>query len=95
MTASAARLIEDLQRMLVDIDELAKRVPPESGAALDGEPCKVSALLSNARTKVSELKDSLVERVQTTDQQLHDNAWKSVGAAAAIAFVAGILVGRR
>ena len=94
MTANAARMIEDLQKMLMDIDELARQVLPEKGTA-NGESCNVSALLTNARTKVSELKESLVERVQGADRQVHDNAWKSVGAAAGIAFVAGLLVGRR
>ena len=97
MTASAARMIEDA--MLRHIDEVAKRVLPEAqaanGQACDNGTCELSTLLTSARTKVTELKDTLVERVHSADQQVHDNAWKTVGTAAAVAFVAGLLVAKR
>lgn len=95
MTTSASRLIEDLQAMLVHIDELAKRVLPESGQAANGQSCEMSSLLMNARTRVTELKDTLTERVSAADQQVHDNAWKAVGIAAGVAFLAGLVVARR
>src|ERR1043166_5575511 len=96
MTTNASRLIEDLQAMLVHIDELAKRVLPENEQhAANGQSCEMSALLMNARTKVTELKDTLTERVHAADQQMHDNAWKAVGIAAGVAFIAGLVVARR
>jgi ElaB/YqjD/DUF883 family membrane-anchored ribosome-binding protein len=47
------------------------------------------------RAKITEVKDSMVQRIHDTDQRVHDNAWKLMGTAAQMAFAAGLLVATR
>jgi ElaB/YqjD/DUF883 family membrane-anchored ribosome-binding protein len=84
------RLFEDIQRVLSDVDELARAIGVEPAA--NGSPNGVDGIVAGVRAKVSELKNALVHRVHETDQRVHDNAWKLIGTAALIAFAAGLLI---
>jgi ElaB/YqjD/DUF883 family membrane-anchored ribosome-binding protein len=95
---SPEQMIEDIQNVLADVEELARAVAGENGQngtpAGNGAPTVdgLESLVASARTKVAAVKEGLVQRVQATDRNVHDNAWKLIGTAALIAFAAGLLI---
>jgi ElaB/YqjD/DUF883 family membrane-anchored ribosome-binding protein len=95
MATSAERMVQDLEAMLTEIDNLAKAVLAEAGNGKQAEVSGLHATLANTRAKATELKDALVHSVQTADRKVHENAWTSIGTAAFVAFLAGMLIGSR
>ncbi len=98
MATSAERMIEDLHKVIMEIDELVREAVAETG---DGKVGKVPALrgaLANARARVTQLKDTVGRdvrsRAENADRYVRENAWASIGTAAAAAFIAGLLIGR-
>jgi len=94
MANQSERLVEDLTRLVADIQRLTKALyPPEEDEK--GGHADLATLLDSARLKTSQMRDSLSRSVREADQQVRENAWKSIAIAAAAAFVVGILVGRQ
>jgi ElaB/YqjD/DUF883 family membrane-anchored ribosome-binding protein len=101
MTVSSQQVLEDLMRVLGDIDELVKAsaAPPGDGkstaAAADPE---LDRKLTAIRARIDNVKDRIArgvhERVEAVDNYFRENTWKTVGTAAALAFIAGLLIGR-
>ena len=59
----------------------------------------VAARRSAAKLRLQELQGEAVDRAKDaarfTDDYVHDNPWTAIGVAAAIGFVAGLLLNRR
>lgn len=98
MSTTAERMIEDLHKVISEIDELVREAATEAG---DGKVGRIPALrgaLANARARVTDLKDTMGKdvktRAQTANRYVRENAWVSIGTAAAAAFIAGLLIGR-
>lgn len=55
--------------------------------------------LSGAKERLSDAQDVVFDRTKAaataTDQYVHDNPWPSIGIAAAIGLLVGIIIGRR
>jgi ElaB/YqjD/DUF883 family membrane-anchored ribosome-binding protein len=101
MSVSRQQVLEDLMRVLGDIDELVKAsaAAPGDGKAAEASSdpeldCKVAAI----RQRIDHVKDRITRgvhaRVEAVDNYFRENTWKTVGAAAAVAFIAGLLIGR-
>ena len=98
MASIAEHLVQDMQRVLTEIDELAKRVESEAGKVAGGPSSGLPLTLADARARLSELKDTLTRdlrtRARSADHYVRDNAWASIGTAALAAFLAGLIIGR-
>jgi ElaB/YqjD/DUF883 family membrane-anchored ribosome-binding protein len=99
MTVSAQQVLDDLMRVLGDIDELVKAAAaaPAEGKGAAPDPLldrKVAAI----RARIDGVKDligqKVHQRVEAVDHYFRDNTWKTVGTAAAVAFVVGFVLGR-
>src|SRR6185503_14991244 len=92
MNVSPQRVLEDVTRVLGDLDELLKAASTASG---DGKEAATTdpeydRKLAAIRARI----DNMQERVAAVDDYFRENTWKTVGAAAALAFIAGLLIGR-
>ena len=98
MSVSSQQILEDLRRVLGDIDEILKSgaaTPPGEKPERDPE---LERKLTAIRLRIEGVKEGLGRelhrRVEAADQYFRDNTWKTVGAAAALAFIAGVVLAR-
>jgi ElaB/YqjD/DUF883 family membrane-anchored ribosome-binding protein len=60
---------------------------------------KLQDNLAHARASLADAQAAAIEKAKAvgraTDDYVHENPWKSVGIAAGVGFVVGLLIGRR
>jgi ElaB/YqjD/DUF883 family membrane-anchored ribosome-binding protein len=92
-------LVEDFGTMLTEAEDLLKRAGNETGDRARDLRSQVEAKLLSAKLRLQELQGETVDRAKAaarvTDDYVHDNPWIAIGAAAAIGFLAGLLMNRR
>jgi len=92
MNAPVERVVGDVKILAADIEELVKATATQSGEKIAEARMRVQQALASA-------KDTVVvrgsEAARATDRYVHENAWKAVGISAGIAFLVGLLIGRR
>lgn len=92
MNAPVERVVGDVKILAADIEELVKATATQSGEKIAEARVRVQQALATA-------KDTVVVRgadaARVTDRYVHENAWKAVGISAGIAFLVGLLIGRR
>ena len=97
IAVSKQKLIEDFDAVVKDTEKLLKALAAsgaEKGSALSAS---AEQSLKAARERLEELQEGVVERsraaAKATDDYVRENPWQSVGIAAAIAAVAGFVMG--
>ena len=97
--ATIDTLVDDFQAMLTQAQELLTQSGAESGEAAQVMRAEVQAKLLAAKLRLQEIEGQAIDSVKAvkdaTDAYVHENPWRSVGIAAAIGFVAGVLLSRR
>jgi len=97
MSVSSRQVLEDLMRVLADIDELAKAAAAPATGSASQDPAldsKVAAIRARIDDVQQAITGALHHRVEAVDGYFRDNTWKTVGVAAALAFIAGLVIGR-
>lgn len=94
------RLITDVKSVLGDAEDLLKQAAATSGDRASELREKALVSLRRARERLVDVQDSVYyrgrEAARATDDYVHDNPWRSIGAAAAIGLMIGLLLnGRR
>lgn len=96
---SVEKLMEDLRRVVVDVEGLVKATAGQAGERLGEARAKAEDTLRSARERLSEFeeqaREKAVEAAGEADRLVRDNPWQAVGIAAGVAFLLGILVSRR
>jgi len=89
----------DLQDVLADTEAMLKDVANESGEMASALRERITANLQNVKAKLIETEQLVTHKAKVaakaTDTYVHDNPWQSVGVAAGIGFLVGLLVSRR
>lgn len=98
-TVSKDKLIADVKVVIADAEELLRATAGQAGDKISEARAKVQDHLNNAKASLAEAQTAVVERAKAvghaTDDYVHDNPWRSVGVAAGIGFIVGLLIGRR
>ncbi len=93
------KLVADLREVAADAEELLKLTAGQAGDRIAELRSSLGAKLVQARGDLGALESELLARgreaARATDQYVHDNPWKAVGASAGLAFLLGLLVGRK
>lgn len=96
---SREALVKDFADVLTEADALLKQAAKESGERANDLRAQVEVKLRNAKIKLQDLQDDAVDRAKAaaraTDEYVHDNPWQAIGIAAAVGFLAGLLMNRR
>lgn len=96
---STDQLFADLKAIAADAEELLRLTADQAGDKLVGVRERLGESLGNARAILGDGQDRLVARgkaaAAATDDYVHDNPWRAIGAAAGVAFLLGLLIGRR
>ncbi|MBX6318192.1 YqjD family protein [Pigmentiphaga sp.] len=98
-TAGKEKLISDVKVVLNDAEDLLKQAASSTGDRAVELRERALTSLKRAREKLLDVQDSMLERskaaARATDDFVHDNPWRAIGIAAAVGFLAGLLVNSR
>lgn len=96
---SRDKLVADFKIVVTDAEELLRLTANQAGDKVAELRARVQDHLHSAKGKLAEAEAALMDRTKAvaraTDDYVHDNPWKSIGVAAGIGFVLGVLIGRR
>jgi len=99
MTISREKLVDDFSAVLSEAEDLLKRAANETGDRAKDLRSQVEAKLLAAKLRLQEIEGEAVDRARIaarfTDDYVHDNPWQAIGVAAAVGFVAGLMMNRR
>ena len=99
MSTTRDKLVDDFGSMLNEAEELMKRASTETGDRAKDLRSQVEAKLLAAKLRLQELQGDAVDgakaAARVTDDYVHDNPWQAIGLAAAVGFLAGLLITRR
>ena len=98
-TAQKDKLMSDLKLVIADAEELLRMTANQAGEGTAELRGRVQGRIQQAKAELAHLQDVAVAKVKAvghaTDEFVHDNPWKSIGVAAGIGLVVGLLIGRR
>lgn len=95
----AAGVSREFSNFIVDIEDLLKETATLTGDDLSRAKAAISARVSAAKESIEGLGGSVSDRVRKssamTNEYVHEQPWKAIGAVAAVAFVLGLVLTRR
>jgi len=96
---SKEQLIANLRRVIADAEELLAATADDNSGKLADLRERIRDNLRVARNKLADAEETLRAQARrvayAADDYVHDNPWSSIGAAAALGIVVGVLLGRR
>ena len=96
---SRDKMVGEFSTVINEAEDMLKRAANETGEKAKDLRAQVEAKLLAAKLQLQELQGAAADRAKeaarATDDYVHDHPWQSIGVAAAIGFVAGLLMNRR
>ena len=96
--SSKEKLVNDFEAAIADAEALLKATANQGGEKLVELRAKTEKSLNVAKAAIAEAQSAVItktkEAVHVTDVYVHDHPWKSIGTAAAVGVVIGLLIGR-
>ncbi|MFO7304376.1 MAG: DUF883 family protein [Gammaproteobacteria bacterium] len=93
------QLVADLKTVVRDAEALLKATADETSERIQEVRARVEQSLKDARTRLDELEEQALRRAQEMAQAaetyVRENPWQSIGIAAGIGLVLGLLFRRR
>ena len=93
------KIIDDFGAVLSEAEDLLKRAGNETGERARDLRSQVESKLLTAKLRLQELEGQALDQARfaarATDDSVHDNPWTSIGVAAAVGFVVGMVLTRR
>ncbi len=97
--ATTDQLVADLKNVVNDAEALLKATSSQTGDRIQEVRARAEASLRQARTRLNELEEQALrtarEMADATEGYVRDNPWQSVGVAAGVGLLLGLLLGRR
>ena len=98
-TQTKDQLVSNLRRLVSDAEDLLAATAGQTDSKITELRARAKENLSMAREKLADA-DAVVrararQAAAVTDEYVHDNPWSSIGAAAALGILIGVLLGRR
>ena len=98
-TVTKEKLVADLKLVIADADELLRATASPAGEKVGELRLRMQENLTSARHKLADAEAALKEKsrevARATDDYVHDHPWKSIGVAAGVGLLVGLLIGRR
>ena len=93
------QLINEFKTVVADAEALLKATANTGGDKLAEIRAKAEESLGVAKARMIDVQAEVVARTKAaakaTDAYVHENPWRSVGLAASVGVVVGLLIGRR
>jgi len=97
--ASKDKLVADMKVVIADAEELLRATAGQAGDKLAAARLKIQDSLATAKVKMTQMSevgaDKAKAAARATDDYVHEHPWASVGVAAALGLVLGVLIARR
>jgi ElaB/YqjD/DUF883 family membrane-anchored ribosome-binding protein len=91
------RVVNDMKRLLSDTEDLLRAVGIDSKDKVAALRPRVEAAISQARTHLSEMERAVEQgarrAARQADAYVHENPWRTAGAAAGLGAALGAIVG--
>jgi ElaB/YqjD/DUF883 family membrane-anchored ribosome-binding protein len=93
------KLVDEFSAVLNEAEDMLSRAANETGERAKDLRSQVEAKLLKAKLRMQEIEGQAVDRAKeaarATDDFVHEHPWQSIGIAAAIGVVVGLLLNRR
>ncbi|HEY0939215.1 MAG TPA: DUF883 family protein [Steroidobacter sp.] len=93
------QLVADLKTVMEDAEALLKATSTLTGEKIQEVRTRAEESLRQAKVRLSAVEEEAMRRARevahATDEYVHENPWQSVGIAAGIGLVVGLLLARR
>lgn len=97
--AGKEKLVADLQRVIADAEELMQATAHQTEGKVVELRERINDNLREARHKLADaeeaIKEKTLEMARAADDYVHENPWPSIGAAAGVGLLIGMLISRR
>ena len=92
-------LVANLRRVIADAEDLLSATAGQTDSKMGELRARAKDNLLLAREKLADAEAAMRARARqaatATDDYVHENPWSSIGAAAALGILVGVLLGRR
>ncbi|OIQ97680.1 hypothetical protein GALL_203000 [mine drainage metagenome] len=93
------KLVADFRVVVADAEEMLRATAGIAGDKVGELRSKAQDHLASAKAKLADAEAALVDKAKqvgrVADDYVQDNPWASVGVAAGVGFLIGLLIGRR
>ncbi len=98
-SADTAKLMEDLRALMRDADALLKATTHVTGDTIESARDQAATTLDQLKARFSDAQDGLMDEaadaLKATGDYVKKNPWASLGIAASIGLIAGLVLSRR
>jgi ElaB/YqjD/DUF883 family membrane-anchored ribosome-binding protein len=96
---STEQLVSDLKTVMQDAEALLRATSAQTGDKIQEVRARAEESLKQARQRLGSLEEQALknarEMAEATQEYVRDNPWQSVGIAAGVGLLLGLLLGRR
>jgi ElaB/YqjD/DUF883 family membrane-anchored ribosome-binding protein len=93
------QLVADLKTVMSDAEALLKATSTQTSEKIQEVRARAEESLKQARQRLGEIEDEALKRARevadATDEYVRENPWQSVGIAAGVGLLIGLLLSRR
>jgi len=93
------RLLADLHQVVTDAESLLRATSDQTSATASELRARVQSTLDRAKGSLGDFQAAAVDRAKAagkaTDEYVHTNPWESIGVAAGVGLLLGLLISRR
>jgi ElaB/YqjD/DUF883 family membrane-anchored ribosome-binding protein len=93
------QLVTDLKAVMTDAEALLKATSTQTGDRIQEVRARAEKSLRDARVRLGEVEEQALRRARemadATEEYVRDNPWRSVGVAAGVGLLLGLLISRR
>ena len=97
--AQRDKLVQDMRNVISDAEDLLRATATQAGEKIAVARERIQDSLHQAKVKLAEAEALVRERAtqaaRYTDEYVHENPWRAIGAAAGIGLLLGLLISRR
>ena len=97
--ANKEKLVSDLKVVVADAEEILRATAGTAGEKVAELRERIGVRLRDAKERLQDAEAALLDKTKAcaraTDDFVHEQPWKAVGAAAALGLALGVLIGRR
>jgi ElaB/YqjD/DUF883 family membrane-anchored ribosome-binding protein len=97
--ASAEQLMDDLHTVLEDAEALLSATAGQAGERIQQVRARAEETVRAARDRLAATQEEVTRRAREAmgeaDDYVRDNPWQAIGITAGVAFLIGLLAGRR
>jgi ElaB/YqjD/DUF883 family membrane-anchored ribosome-binding protein len=93
------KLVADLKNVIADAEDMLKLSADQAGEEALRLRERLQARLASTKERLADLQHSALERAKeaghVADDFVHEKPWVSIGVAAGVGLIVGLLIGRR